>query len=67
MKQAFPSISPETKAKLQERGFKPLKTDPLPDWQNPYSNSCNEEKLPSIYTNIYVNYSSKYPPLYHLL
>lgn len=41
MKQAFPSLSPELKQRLEASGFKPIKTPPLNDWYNPNSSQCN--------------------------
>jgi len=40
MKQAFPSISEATKARLEAKGFTPIRALPLEPWQNPHSDSC---------------------------
>jgi len=40
MKQAFPSIPQEVKDRLEKKGFRPYKAEPVPDFLNPHSGLC---------------------------
>lgn len=40
MKQAFPSIPQEVKDRLEKKGFRPYKAEPIPDFLNPHSGLC---------------------------
>lgn len=40
MKQAYPSIPAEVKERLERKGFRPYKAEPLPDFLNPHSRTC---------------------------
>jgi len=37
MKQAFPSIPAEVKERLEKKGFRPYKAEPIPDFLNPHA------------------------------
>ena len=42
MQQAFPSIPQEVKDRLHQKGFRPYKAEPLPDFLNPHSAVCKK-------------------------